>query len=63
MAMHSHNSYLGNPMDRRAWWTTVRGVAVGHDLATKQQLSLQREERDIRRAPFMGRLEARALVL
>ena len=20
-------SYLGNPMDRRAWWTTVHGVA------------------------------------
>jgi len=25
-----------NPMDRRAWWATVLGVArVGHDLATK----------------------------
>ena len=28
---------LGNPMDRRAWWATVRGVVrVRHDLATKQ---------------------------
>ena len=29
-------SCLENPMDRRAWWATVHGVArVGHDLATK----------------------------
>ena len=29
-------SYLGNPMDRGAWWATVYGVArVRHDLATK----------------------------
>ena len=27
---------LENPMDRRAWWATVHGVArVGDDLATK----------------------------
>ena len=27
-----------NPVDQRgAWWATVRGVAVRHDLATKQQ--------------------------
>ena len=27
---------LGNPIDRRAWWTTVHGVKrVGHDLVTK----------------------------
>ena len=26
-------SCLGNPMDRRAWWTTVQGVTrAGHDL-------------------------------
>ena len=30
-------SCLGNPMDRRAWWATVHGVAVREDLATKQQ--------------------------
>ena len=31
-------SCLGNPMDRRAWWATVHGVAgVRHNLATKQQ--------------------------
>ena len=35
-------SYLGNPMDRGAWWAIVPGVTkeldmVGHDLATKQQ--------------------------
>ena len=23
MATHSSNSYLGNPMDRGAWWATV----------------------------------------
>ena len=29
-------SCLENPMDRGAWWATVRGVArVGHDLVTK----------------------------
>ena len=28
--------YLGNPMDRRAWWAIVPGVArVGHNLVTK----------------------------
>ena len=27
MATHSSISYLGNPMDREAWWTTVRGIA------------------------------------
>ena len=31
-------SCLENPMDRRAWQATVRGVSrVGHDSATKQQ--------------------------
>ena len=31
-------SYLGNPMDRGAWWAIVRGVPrVGHDLATKSR--------------------------
>ena len=31
-------SCLGNPINRRALWTTVHGVAkVGHNLATKQQ--------------------------
>ena len=24
-------SCLENPMDRRAWWATVQGVAKGHD--------------------------------
>ena len=29
-------SCLGNPMDRGAWWATVRGVTrVRHDLVTK----------------------------
>ena len=29
-------SFLGNPMDRRAWQATVHGVRrVGHDLASK----------------------------
>ena len=29
-------SYLGNPMDRGAWWATVHGITrVGHDLAAK----------------------------
>ena len=33
-------SCLGNPMDRGAWWATVRGLQrVGHDLMTKQQLN------------------------
>ena len=27
MAIHSSISYLENPMDRGAWWTTVRGIA------------------------------------
>ena len=27
-------SCLENPMDRGAWWTTVHGVAVGHNWAT-----------------------------
>ena len=26
-------SCLGNPMDRRAWWATVRGIAKGLDTA------------------------------
>ena len=30
-------SCLGNPMDRGAWWATVHGVRVRHDLATKPQ--------------------------
>ena len=25
-----HYSYLENPMDRGAWWATVRGVAKSH---------------------------------
>ena len=30
------NSYLGDPMDREAWQTTVHGVTrVGHNLVTK----------------------------
>ena len=29
-------SCLADPIDRGAWWATVRGVArLGHDLATK----------------------------
>ena len=32
-------SYLGNPMDRGAWWPIVHGVArVGHNLMTKPQV-------------------------
>ena len=30
-------SCLGNPMAREAWWATVHGVTVGHDLVMKQQ--------------------------
>ena len=30
-------SCLENSMDRGAWWVTVHGVTVKHDLATKQQ--------------------------
>ena len=31
-------SYLGNPMDRGAWWPTIHEVrCVRYDLATKQQ--------------------------
>ena len=32
-------SYLGNPIDRGAWWATVHGITkrVGQDLATKPQ--------------------------
>ena len=26
-----HYSYLGNPMDRRAWWATVHGVIKKSD--------------------------------
>ena len=36
------DSCLGDPMDRGAWWATVQGVAVRHDLATKQQEQLRR---------------------
>ena len=33
-------SYLGNPMDRGAWWATVQGLQTArHDLVTKQQYS------------------------
>jgi len=33
-------SCLGNPMDRGAWWATVRGVTrVRHDLASKPETS------------------------
>ena len=35
-------SCLGNPMDRGAWRATVHGAArVRHDLATKQQYSIE----------------------
>ena len=27
-----HYSYLGNPMDREHWWTTVHGVAKESDM-------------------------------
>ena len=31
-------SCLGNPVDRRAWWATVHGIArIGQDWTTKQQ--------------------------
>ena len=31
-------SWLGNPMDKAAWWATIHMAArVGRDLATKQQ--------------------------
>ena len=32
-------SYLGNPMDRRAWWAAVHGVTkrVIHDSVTEMQ--------------------------
>ena len=31
--------FLGNPMDKGAWWATVHGGSkVGHDFATKQQI-------------------------
>ena len=32
-------SYLGNPMNKGAWWTTAHGghKRVRHNLATKQQ--------------------------
>ena len=35
-------SCLGNPMDRGAWWATVRGVTkrVGHDSATENNNEL-----------------------
>ena len=36
-----HQSCLGNPKDRGAWWVTVHGSArVGLDLATKLKQSL-----------------------
>ena len=31
MATHSSYSYLGNPMDRRAWQATVHGAAKESD--------------------------------
>ena len=31
--------FLGNPMDRGAWWAAVQGATrIGHNLVTKQQL-------------------------
>ena len=30
-----HYSFLGNLMDRGAWWATVHGVTSRHDLATE----------------------------
>ena len=30
-------SYLGNPIDRGAWWATLHGVAKRQELVTKQQ--------------------------
>ena len=35
MATHSSILAWTVPMDRRAWWATVHGIRVGHDLATK----------------------------
>ena len=38
-------SCLGDLMDRGAWWATVLGVAVWHNLATEQQQHLKKKKR------------------
>ena len=65
-------SCLGNPVDRKAWWATVHGVArTRHDLATKPLLLLSRFTR-VRLDPIDGSppgsavpgiLQARTLLL
>ena len=33
-------SYLGNPMDRGAWWATVHGVAKESDLTSRLTITI-----------------------
>ena len=45
-------SCLENPMDRRAWWVAVHGVArVGHDWATERG---QQQKLNLRLSPFLS---------
>ena len=40
-------SCLENPMDRGAWWTTVRGVARSEQLSTAQKVNQKRKWSEI----------------
>ena len=40
-------SCLGNPMDRGAWWTTVRGVALRHDGGDLAHMHRERKVKSI----------------
>ena len=35
--MATHSNIIAERMDRGAWWGTVHGVSLGHNLPTKQQ--------------------------
>ena len=40
MATHPSILIWENPMDRRAWWATVHGIAEESDMTQKHQLPL-----------------------
>ena len=48
--------YLGNPMDRGAWWATIHGVAKNR---TQESLILGGPECNQRRSPYLAYLSGR----
>ena len=56
-------SCLGNPMERGAWWATVRGVKrVRYNLGTKQQQKYFRQKKWVSALCFHSILETLSLI-